>query len=96
MTTTTVQTEEINDSRHQSLLDRISKLPFADPYYGIYKEVLEELFLKQREQVCALEATRSAYNEIAQLILQKQPLNTTRTYARVRRVKQRRLQQEGT
>lgn len=77
---------KLTDARHWELLNRIRRLPFGDKQTVVYKKSIEELFARHNEQVKALCNTIDAYNEVALMITQKQPLINTRKYARVRRI----------
>ena len=75
----------LGNHEHNKLMEKINELPFGDEHSKIYKVSLEELFAKYQEQMKALKETSTAYEDIAVLIRQRQPLTNTTKYARVRR-----------
>jgi hypothetical protein len=75
----------LSDQEHNRLVEKINRLPFGNMQAGIYKNALEELYSKHQVQLNGLFDTIKAYEEIAELVRQQQPLVNQRVYARVRR-----------
>ena len=80
--------KEITETEHTELLKIVYRLPFADWQAGIYQKSLKELFENYNKQIKALRDTVTAYNEVALLIRQRQPLINDLKYVRVRRIEQ--------
>lgn len=75
----------LSNDTHHHLLRKLSGLSFGDLQSTIYENSLQELFGKYQEQLNGLFDTIKAYEEIAQLVRDQQPLADLRVYARVRR-----------
>ena len=88
MTEHNIALNRLTDTRHRELLRRIRGLPFGDNQAAIYKKSIEELFARHNDQVKELGDIVAAYDEIALMITQRQPLINARKYARVRRIGQ--------
>jgi len=76
--------ELIKGEEHQSILEKIDRLPFGDEHAGVYRTSLEELFSKFNGQLKEIFDTIKAYREVADLINRRQPLVNKKKYIRVR------------
>jgi hypothetical protein len=77
--------QELSNQRHNTLLDVISNLPFADEHIAIYRNCIEGLYEKYNDQIKEITETIRIYGEVAADIKKKRSLNNGKKYTRVRK-----------
>jgi hypothetical protein len=76
--------KKIND-KHERLLDKLGQPDFSDIQARAYRKSLGELYNQFQQQKKELEATINSYDDVAEMIRKKRPIQSGLNYIRVRK-----------